>query len=80
MKNLRKFAKEKELPYGPIAAIYRKGLAAWQTSHRPGVSQHAWAMARVKSVLKGGKARGVDAKEWKAIQKYRAAKRSRSKS
>jgi len=36
--------------------------------------------AKEKSVLKGGKARSVDAKEWKAIQKYRAAKRSRSES
>ena len=49
MEKLKKFAREKGLPYGPLAAIYRKGLAAWASGgHRPGVSQHAWAMARVK--------------------------------
>ena len=77
MKQLRKFAKEKGLPYGPLAAIYRKGLAAWATGHRPGVSQHAWAMARVKSVLRGGKARSVDKKQWEAIQRSKAAKRKK---
>jgi len=73
MEKLRKFAKEKGLPYGPI---YRKGLAAWASGgHRPGVSQHAWAMARVKSVLRGGPARKVDAKQWQSIQRSKAAKR-----
>jgi hypothetical protein len=75
--NLSKVAKEYNAPLGPLRRIYKKGLAAWASGgHRPGVSQHAWAMARVKSVLKGGKARKVDAKEWAAIQKYRAAKRA----
>lgn len=77
MEQLRKFAKEKGLPYGPLAAIYRKGLAAWATGHRPGVSQHAWAMARVKSVLRGGPARKVDKKQWQAIQRSKAAKRKK---
>jgi len=76
MESLRKFAKEKGLPYGPLAAIYRKGLAAWASGgHRPGVSQHAWAMARVKSVLSGGKARSVDKKEWESIQRSKAARK-----
>ena len=30
--------------------VYKRGLAAYMSSgNRPGVSQHAWAMARVKS-------------------------------
>ena len=33
---------------------YARGMAAWQTGHRPGASQHAWAMARVESFLTGG--------------------------
>lgn len=78
MEKLKKFAREKGLPYGPLAAIYRKGLAAWASGgHRPGVSQHAWAMARVKSVLRGGKARSVDKKQWQAIQRSKAAKRKK---
>lgn len=76
MEALKKMAREKGLPYGPLKSIYDKGLAAWASSgHRPGVSQHAWAMARVKSVLSGGKARAVDAKEWKAIQRHKAARK-----
>jgi hypothetical protein len=34
--------------------VYDRGMAAWQTGHRPGASQHAWAMARVQSFLTGG--------------------------
>lgn len=34
--------------------VYARGMAAWQTGHRPGASQHAWAMARVESFLTGG--------------------------
>jgi hypothetical protein len=34
--------------------VHNRGMAAWRTGHRPGASQHAWAMARVYSfVLKG---------------------------
>lgn len=76
-KSLASVAKQYNAPLGPLRKIYNKGLAAWSSGgHRPGASQHGWAMARVKSVLKGGKARKVDAKEWAAIQKYRAAKRT----
>ena len=32
--------------------VYRRGLAAYMSSgNRPKVSQHAWAMARVKSAF-----------------------------
>ena len=35
---------------GPQKEVYRRGLAAYMSSgNRPKVSQHAWAMARVKS-------------------------------
>ena len=35
---------------GPQKEVYRRGLAAFMSSgNRPKVSQHAWAMARVKS-------------------------------
>ena len=78
-KALENKAKSANAPKGVLRKIYNKGLAAYRTGRRPGVSQHAWAMARVNSVLTGGKARSVDASEWKAIQKFRAAKRKRKK-
>ena len=34
--------------------VYDRGLKAWQTGHRPGASQHAWAWARVYSFLLKG--------------------------
>jgi HK97 family phage prohead protease len=37
--------------YGQLAAVYRRGAGAYSTSHRPGVSRAAWAMARVNSYL-----------------------------
>ena len=73
-KSLKKKAEKANAPMGALTTIYNKGLAAWRTGHRPGASQHAWAMARVNSVLTGGKARKVDAAQWKQISKHRKKK------
>lgn len=70
-KSLKNKAKKANAPMSALTTIYNKGLAAWRTGHRPGASQHAWAMARVNSVLTGGKARKVDAAQWKQISKHR---------
>jgi hypothetical protein len=40
---------------GILKKVYNRGLAAWRTGHRPGVSQHQWAMARVNSFATKGK-------------------------
>lgn len=38
-----------------LKQVYDRGLAAWSTGgHRPGASQHGWAMARVQSFVLGG--------------------------
>jgi len=58
-------------------AIYNKGQAAWNTGHRPGVSQDQWAMGRVNSFITGvGGARAADSKLWKQAQ---AAKKKKKK-
>jgi len=36
---------------GQLLAVYRRGSGAYSTSHRPGVSRGAWAMARVNAYL-----------------------------
>ena len=54
-------AKGKKVTAGQLARVYKKGLAAYRTGHRPGSSPNQWAMARVNSVLTGGKAAKVDA-------------------
>lgn len=44
------------IPEDILQKVYEKGLAAWRGGHhRPGASQHAWAMARVYSFALKGK-------------------------
>lgn len=50
------------IPKKILDEVYARGLAAWQTGHRPGASQHAWGLARVYSFATGGPtAKGPDA-------------------
>jgi len=73
--SLEDIAEKFNAPLSALRKIYNKGLAAWASSgHRAGASQHGWARARVMSVLKGGKARQVDSKEWAEIEAYRRSK------
>lgn len=76
---LKNKAEKTGAPLDALRTIYNKGLAAWRTGHRPGVSQHQWAMGRVNSVLAGGPARKVDEKQWAQIQKHRGKKRKKKK-
>jgi hypothetical protein len=58
-----------------LKSVYAKGLAAWKTGHRPGVSQHQWGMGRVNSFVTGkGGARKVDTKLWKRARKSKKKK------
>ena len=68
---LKKKAEKANMPLVALTSVYRKGLGAWLTGHRPGTPQHAWAMARVNSFIRGGKTRSVDKAEWKKVQKHR---------
>ena len=68
---LKKKADKANMPTGALTSVYRKGLAAWLTGHRQGTPQHAWAMGRVNSFIRGGKTRSVDKAEWKRVQKHR---------
>jgi hypothetical protein len=69
---LKKKAKKYNAPLGALKAVYRKGMGAFYTSGaRPGQSAHSWAMGRVNSFLKGGKARKVDSAQWNQVKKHR---------
>jgi len=74
-KTLQNKAEKSNMPYGALASVYRKGLAAWLTGHRQGTPQHAWAMGRVNSFISGGKARQTDKSEWEKVQKHRKKKK-----
>jgi hypothetical protein len=39
-KALRNKAKKTGEDYSKLKEVYKRGLAAWKTGHRPGVSQH----------------------------------------
>ena len=58
---LNKIADKKGYTRGSVYTEYRKGLAAWLTGHRQGVSQHAWAMARVN--------KATPSKPWASVKK-----------
>lgn len=65
---LRKKAEKRGLTPGSVESEYKKGLAAWGTSgSRKGISQHAWAMARVNSA--------TPSKDWATVRKSKAKKK-----
>jgi hypothetical protein len=63
--------REREIKKG-LDLIYDKGMKAYYTSgSRPNQTPQSWGMARVFSVLFGGKSREVDKKE---VEKYNLPK------
>lgn len=83
-KSLEEKAKSTGIPLDILEKVYKKGLAAWRTGHRPGATQEQWGYARVHSfIMKGctyyspdhklveeAKERSQKAKKWwKSIDK-----------
>lgn len=65
-KSLKEKAEKSGIPLGILRKVYDRGMAAWQSGHRPGVAPQQWAMGRVNSFITGsGKARKADADLWK---------------
>ena len=65
----RAFIEKHLLKKAGVDKILGKGRAAYYTSgSRPNQTNHSWAYARLASVILGGPARKVDAKEW---EKYK---------
>lgn len=72
-KSLKEKAKKSGIPYGILKQVFERGMAAWRTGHRPGVSPQQWAHARVSSFITGsGGARKADADLWKKAQAARS--------
>ena len=65
-------AKKSGIPKGILMQVYKRGMAAYGTGHRPGASQAQWAMARVNSFI--GKGKGT----WGGADKDLAAKARKS--
>jgi hypothetical protein len=55
-KSLEEKSKVTGVPLKEITHVFKKGLSAWRTGHRPGATQQQWGHARVSSYLLCGKA------------------------
>ena len=78
-KGLENKSKKSGIAYGTLKKVYDRGMAAWNSGHRPGSTQQQWAMGRVNSFIEGGKTRSIDKSQWKMVQKHRAKKRKAKK-
>lgn len=64
-KALANKSKKTGIPTGILRQVFNRGKAAWNSGHRPGVSQDQWAYGRVNSFITGvGGARKADKDLW----------------
>jgi hypothetical protein len=64
--SLRKKAEKTGISFSILKQVYKRGVAAWRTGHRPGTTPEQWGHARVNSFATGGKTRTTaDADLWK---------------
>jgi len=74
-KGLKNKSEETGIPFRFLKQVYNRGLAAWKTGHRPGASQHQWAMGRVNSWITGsGNARSADEDVWNDYKEWKKSK------
>lgn len=52
---LSKKAKASGVSLSTLRTVYKRGVAAWRTGHRPGTTPQQWGMARVNSYITKGK-------------------------
>lgn len=72
-KGLAAKAKASGIPLSKLQAVYRRGMAAWKSGHRPGVAPQQWAMGRVNSFITGkGGARKADSDLLKGKKKSKS--------
>ena len=54
-KAVRKKANASGVSYSTLIKVYRRGVAAWNSGHRPGTTPEQWGLARVNSYINKGK-------------------------
>lgn len=67
-KTLKGKANKSGYTYGSLKTEFEKGLAAWLSGSRPGMSQHQWAWARVNKCIKSNPS-------WCQVKKSKAKKK-----
>ena len=87
---LRKKAEKSGVSLSILKTVYKRGVAAWNSGHRPGTTPQQWGMARVNSYITKGKGtyHGADkdlredssieeSESWEAGYKRRVVKTSK---
>jgi len=54
IEGLKKKSEKSGIAYSILKAVYNRGMAAWQSGHRPGTTPQQWAFARVNSFITKG--------------------------
>ena len=79
-KGLAAKAKASGISISKLRSVYNRGMAAWKSGHRPGVTQQQWAMGRVNSFITGkGGARKADSDLLKGKKKKSSKSKSKKK-
>ncbi len=50
-KALKNKAEKSGMPLGILKKVFKRGVAAWRTGHRPGTNPTQWGLARVNSFV-----------------------------
>jgi hypothetical protein len=76
VKSLEERSKVTGVPVKYLKTVYNRGMAAWRTGHRPGMSEQAWSYPRVSSYLLCGKTHyGPDSNQVRLAKKESASAR-----
>jgi len=54
-KSIKEKSKKTKIPFGILKEVYKRGVAAWRTGHRPGTGPEQWGHGRVNSFIVKGK-------------------------
>lgn len=77
-KSLKKKSEDSGISLTILKQVYKRGMAAWNSGHRPGTPQNAWAMGRVNSFATGaGGARKADSDLWSKAKKQKEKKKKK---
>jgi hypothetical protein len=75
-KMIKKKSEQSGISVGILKKVYKRGNSAWNSGHRPGTPQQAWATGRVNSFITGvGGARKADADLWEKAKEQKKKKK-----
>ena len=77
-KMIKNKSKQSGIPVSILKKVFKRGKSAWNSGHRPGTPQNAWATGRVNSFITGaGGARKADADLWSKAKAAKARKKKK---